>query len=508
MKSKDYKTFFDTEKLKEDIKQRAIRGGIITSASQVIMFVLRLASIMVLARLLIPEHFGLIGMVTALTVFIEKFEDLGLGDAVVQRKEITHEQLSTLFWLNIIICLFIAILVALCAKAIALFYDDQRLVWITVALASNFVFSGLSIQPMALFRRRMRFDHFALVRILSTAVGLAVAIILALLDYGYWALVWKEISRSMTVTLLAWSFCTWRPSLPVRNSGVKSMLKFGGNVTGYNILYYLSNNLDSILLGKFYGAVQVGLYSRARQLSAIPMNPLLEPMQYVSLPALSALQNDPVNYRNYFEKMLAILTFLYMPIIVYIGIYSHPVIYTALGSQWIAAVPIFRILAFSTFVSPIVVMLGLIMLSTGQSRRYFFWGLFTSLSTIIAFLIGIKWGVIGLAVSWLVSTALNLTFSLFFVFKGTSVGIVSALKSIYKPTIASIGMGAVLLITYTWLSSFHVVLQMALSVLLGSVIYLVIWMLFPGGYKNIIEFASYPLSLLKSKKGITINVTK
>ena len=500
MKTKDYTNFFDTEKLKGEMKHRAIRGGIITSVSQGIMFVLRLASIMVLARLLIPEHFGLIGMVTALTVFIEKFEDLGLGDAVVQRKEITHEQVSTLFWLNMVICLFIAILVALSARAIAWFYNDQRLIWITVALASNFIFSGSSIQPMALIRRRMRFDHFALVRILSTAVGLAVAIILALLGYGYWALVWKEISRSVSVAVLAWSFCPWRPSSPVRNAGVKSMLKFGGNVTGYNVLYYLSNNLDSILLGKFFGAVPVGLYSRARQLSAIPMNPLLEPMQYVSLPTLSALQNDPVNYLNYFKKMLSLLCFLYMPLIIYICIYSHPIVYIALGSQWMDTVPIFRLLALSVFISPIIVMLGVIMVSTGQSRRYFFWGLFTSLSTIIAFVVGIKWGAIGLAASWSVSSLANLVFSLLFVFKGSPVSIASILESICKPATASIGMGIVLLVTYQYLSSLHVALQISFSVLCGSLIYLVIWMLFPGGYKNIIEFASYPLSILNRKR--------
>lgn len=487
------------------MKQRAIRGGIITSVSQVIMFVLRLASIMVLARLLIPEHFGLIGMVTALTVFIERFEDLGLGDAVVQRKEISHEQVSTLFWLNISICFLIAFMVAVCAKAIAWFYNDQRLIWITVALASNFIFSGFSIQHMALIRRRMRFDHFALIRILSTTFGLAVAIIMAILEYGYWALVWKEISRSLTVTVLAWLFCPWRPSSPVHNADVKSMLKFGGNVTGYNILYYLSNNLDSILLGKFFGAVPVGLYSRARQLSAIPMGPLLEPMQYVSLPALSALQNDPVKYLNYYEKMLSVLCFLYMPIIVYIVIYSHPIVYMALGSQWMDTIPIFRLLALSAFVSPIVVILGLIMVSTGQSRRYFCWGLFTSLSTIMAFVVGINWGAIGLAAFWSVSTMANLIFSLFFVFKGSPVSVASTLKGIYRPAIASIGMGIILLLTYPSLSLFHIALQISLSVLLGSLIYLFILLLFPGGYKNIIEFAAYPISMLKRKREMVRN---
>ena len=455
LKTEKYTSFFDTDQLKGDMKQRAIRGGMITSASQGILFLLRIASTMVLARMLIPEHFGLIGMVTALTVLIERFQDLGLGDAIVQKKEITHEQVSTLFWINLGICFFFTILVALSAKAVAWFYNDQRLIWITVAFASNFVCSGLSIQHQALIRRRMRFDHFALIKIFSTAFGFAVGITLAWLGYGYWALVWKELARSpFLVTVLAWSFCPWRPGLPVRNAGVKSMLKFGGNVTGYNILYYLTNNLDSILLGKFFGAVPVGLYSRAKQLTAIPVTQLLEPMKYVSLPALSALQNDPVKYRNYFEKMLAVLSFLYMPIIVYIGIYSHPIVYIALGSQWMDAVPIFRLLAISVFASPIVVMLGLIMLSSGQTKRYFFWGLFTSLSTVIAFVVGIRWGVIGIAASWSIATAVNLIFSLFFVFKGSPVGMVSTLKSIYRPAIASIVMGIVLLLTYEYLIIF------------------------------------------------------
>lgn len=493
-------SFFNTNQLKGEMKQRVIRGGIITSASQGILFILRLTSIIVLARMLIPEYFGLIAMVTSLTVLIERFQDLGLGDAIVQRKDITHEQVSTLFWINMAICLFFTILVALSAKAVAWFYNDQRLIWITVAFAANFVVSGIAIQHQALIRRRMRFDHFALIKIFATTFGVIIAIILAWLGYGYWALVWQELARTLLSTVLAWSWCSWRPGLPVRNAGVKAMLQFGGTVTGYNMLYYLSSNFDSILLGKCYGPVSVGLYSRAKQLSAIPVSQLLEPLRYVSLPALSALQNDPIKYRNYFEKMLAVLCFLYMPIIMYVSIYAHPIIYISLGSQWMHAVPLLRLLAISVFVSPIVTMLGLIMLSSGQTRRYFVWGLFTSLSTIIAFVVGIKWGVTGIAASWSISTATNVVFSLFFAFKGSPVDMGLTLKTIYRPAIASIGMGVVLLISYEFVSSFNVAFQMALSILLGSVLYLVIWLLFPGGYKSIIEFASYPLSALKCRK--------
>lgn len=490
------------------MKQRSIQGGMITSASQGTLFLFGIASTVVLARMLVPEHFGLIGMVTALTVLIERFQDIGLGDAIVQKKEITHEQVSTLFWLNIGICLFLSITVALCAKAVALFYNDQRLIWITVAFASNFLCSGFSIQHQALIRRRMRFDHFALIKIFSTIFGFVVGVALAWQGCGYWALVWKELARSFLSTVLAWTFCPWRPGLPVRNSGVRSMLKFGGNVTAYNMLYYLTNNLDSILLGKFYGAVPVGFYSRAKQLTAIPVSQLLEPIRYISLPALSAFQNDPVNYRNYFEKMLAVLSFLYMPIIVYIGIYSQPIVYIALGSQWGDVVPIFRLLAISMFATPVVSLLGLIMLSLGQTSRYFFWGLFTNLSTVIAFVIGIRWGVMGIAQSCIIATAANLSFSLLFVFKDSPVDIISTLKSIYRPAIASMVMGYVLLLSYAYLSSYHVLLQITLSAFLGGAIYLMSWMLFPGGYKKIGEFASYPLSALKRKRVTTPDKTR
>ncbi len=494
-----YKSFFSTEQLKGGMKHRAIRGGIVTSVSQGILFLLGMGSVVILARMLIPEHFGLIGMVASLTVLIERFQDIGLGDAIVQKEEITHEQVSTLFWINLCICLFLTLLVVLSAKAVAWFYSDQRLTWITIALASNFVFSGLSIQHQALIRRRMRFDHFSLIKIISTSTGIAVAIIMAWRGYGYWALVWKELARSMINTTLAWSLCPWRPGLPVRGAGVKSFLRFGSNVTGYNMLYYLTNNLDSILIGKFCGAVPVGLYSRARQLTTVPVSQLLEPIRYIALPMLSTFQNEPTTYRNYFEKMLAVLSFVYMPLIVYVGIYSHPIVYLSLGSRWMAAVPIFRILAISMFASPIIALLGLIMLSSGQTKRYFFWGLFTNLSTVIAFIVGIKWGVIGVASSWPVATAVNLLFSLFFVFKDSPVSISMTLDCVYKPAIASIAMGILLLLTYSYLDSLHIVLQIALSLLLGVAVYIAIWVIFPGGYNNLSKFISYPLSALKRK---------
>ena len=500
LKVKDYTALFDKDQLKTDMKQKAISGGMITTVCQLILFLLGLASTIILARMLTPEHFGLIGMVTALTVLIQRFQDIGLGDAIIQKKEITHEQVSTLFWITLSICLLCTILVALSAKAVAWFYNDQRLTWITIAFASNFIFSGLSIQHFALIRRRMEFKQQTIIRVISAVFALTVGVTLAWLGYGYWALVWKELARSFLSTALAWMLCDWRPGLPVRNAGVRVMLKFGGNITGYNILFYLTNNLDSILIGKFFGAMPVGLYTRAKQLTAIPVSQLIEPMKNVSLPLLSALQNDPITYRNYYTKILEVLTFIYMPLIIYIGVYAHQLVYLALGSQWMDAVPIFRLFAIYLFIaSPITAMYGMTMLSLGYVSRYFFWGFFTSLSTAIGFIVGIKWGVVGIVTSLLISTTVNHIFSMFYVYKDSPVMLVSIIRSVYKPIIASIIMGIFLILTYHYFT-FHIALQLMLSILSGTGIYLAVWLFFPGGYNNIIEFASYPLSVLKRKK--------
>lgn len=500
MNKHKYKYLFDTDHLKDDIKHQMIKGGMITTATQSVLFILRLASIVVMARILTPEDFGLIGMVTALLVLVERFQDIGLGDSIIQRKEITHEQVSTLFWITLCICLFISIIVGMSAKVISWFYSEERLVGVTIALACNFILSGLVIQHMAIIRRNMLFHYQSIVNIGSTAFGLSIAILLAMRGYGYWALVWKELATRLFATILSWSLCRWRPGLPVRNTEIKSLLLFGGNVTGYNIFFYLSRNLDSILLGKYFGPLQVGLYTKAAQLTALPATQLLEPTKNVGLPALSALQKDPVAYANYFNKILAVLCFIYMPLIAYMGIYAHPIVTIALGPQWLEAVPIFKLLSISFFASHLVTMYGMILLSTGQGRRYLHWGLFTNLSTIIIFLLAIKWGTIGIAAAWPVSTLVNLVFSWIFVFRKSNLSRMSTLKSIYRPTIGSITMGIGLYLSYEYLSSFHIVVQMVLSILWGNLLYFVAWIFLPGGYRDYIKTISYPLSVLKSKQ--------
>src|SRR5438876_7364922 len=174
---------FDLEPLQNGLRLKSIHGGLTAMTAEGLSLLMRLASTSVLARVLLPEHFGLISMVTALTVVAERFKDLGLSDSTVQRTKITHGQVSNLFWINVLIGTLIMIAVAALSPVIGWFYADQRLAWIALALSANFFFSSLTIQHHALLRREMRFATLAQVQIIATVVSIAVAITLAF--HGY-----------------------------------------------------------------------------------------------------------------------------------------------------------------------------------------------------------------------------------------------------------------------------------------------------------------------------------
>src|SRR5262245_22435341 len=173
----------------EDLKERTIRGGFAKVCAQAATFLLRVGSLMVLARLLEPKDFGLVGMVTALTGILNLFRDFGLSTATVQRVNVTEEQISTLFWINVLVGAILGLLAVMIAPAVVVFYHEPRLFGVTAVLATGFLFNAAGVQHSALLQRHMRFTALATIDIISLAVSTVVGIGLAVCGYGYWALV-------------------------------------------------------------------------------------------------------------------------------------------------------------------------------------------------------------------------------------------------------------------------------------------------------------------------------
>lgn len=467
------------------LKTRSVRGGFFNFAAEGADFILRVGSIAVLARLLLPEHFGLIGMVTAITVIAERFKDLGLSVVTVQREHITHEQVSLLFWVNAALGLVTGLLVAALAVPIAAFYDDERLVHITLAIALTFVWSGLTIQHLALLRRTMKFGRIATVHIGSSAISIVVAIILAANDFGYWALVAREVVRSVLLAIGTWAFCPWIPGPPARLAGAASMLSFGGSLTAVQLATHFTMSFGHILIGRFFGAHQLGMYRQGIQLVLVPIDQLLYPIYTVSEVALSRLQSDAEKYRRYYQKVVMLLCMATMPLSAFIFVQAENIVLIMLGADWMEAVPFFRILALAAFMSPPNATIGIVMVTCGHSRKYLVLGLVSSAALVVFCIIGISWGALGIAAAHISATYGLLLPRLYWGLRDTPVRMATFFAAIARPAAASLTMAAVL----------HLIDQAALvegalsSLLLagvaGAAVYATVWIAVPGGWSEL-----------------------
>jgi PST family polysaccharide transporter len=503
-----YSEFFDTETLSNDLRKRSIRGGVYTMVGQGITSILRVGSIAILARILIPDHFGLVSMVTALTVIAERFKDLGLSTATVQRKEITHEQVSTLFWINVGLGALIMVLVSASSGLISWFYGDDRLVRITVGISLTFLFGGMTIQHQAILRRRMEFFKISAVTIGGTLLSVIVAIMLAIKGYGYWALVWKEITNSVFVAVGTWLACPWVPALIVRKAGIGKMIRFGRDVTGFNLLTFLALGLDQILIGKFCGANLLGIYRQAYQLILTPVGQLAFPVQYVAEPALSLLQINPIRYRKYYSKIVTILSMVSMPVAVFLFLHSEDIILVLLGEKWIEAVQIFRILAISAFILPVASTPGFVMVTLGKTKRYFLVGLSSAIIFIVAFSIGIKWGALGIAIGYVLATYISVFPGVLLGFRETPVSVGVFVRAMLPSAICSVAMGGALLIFSSITSIESCFGRIGGALPIGVVAYSVAWMLIPGGVQRSKElFADLGFMFKKSGRERTVGIS-
>jgi len=461
MKTLSRDLLFDSEHLGQNLAGKSIQGGMTTLSAQAIRFVLQLAGTMVLARLLTPSDYGLIGMVMVVVSFAVMFKDAGLTMATIQRETISHEQISTLFWLNVLISVVLTLCVLIGSPVVAWFYGKPELTAITAALSLSFLISGLSIQHQALLRRHMKFGTLAAIEITSYFANLVVTILLALAGWRYWALVGGTLTTALSGTLLTWLFCPWIPGRMHTGTGVRDMLKFGGHLTGFNFVGYFSRNTDNILIGRFLGADALGLYAKAYQLFMLPIGQIVVPMTQVAVPVLSSLRNQPERYAKYYERLLDIMASLAMPMTAYCAIEADFLIRVLLGSRWQGVVPVFRILAVAGFIRAIAGTRGLVLLSCGFSRRYFYWGLLNAILCVGSFVVGLPFGIEGVAASYTIANYLILLPSLFFCFSHTPVTVSLFMKTLVPSFLIS-GAATLGLAYVKWTYSTDAILAHAL----------------------------------------------
>lgn len=463
------------------LKARSASGAAITMAAQAARFVLQFGSQVALARLLLPTDFGLIAMVAPLIAAALLLTDLGLSQATVQRATINQSELSSLFWLNVAIGTALALLTVIAAPLVTRFYATPALFWIVVAMASSLLLSSLAAQHLAILNRRMQFSAIAAIEFGSLVLSVMIGLAAALAGFGTWSLVMMQLGNGCAVLVLAWTFSRWRPSRPHIDRDAFHLIRFGGAVTGYNLLGYLITNLDNILIGARFGAGPLGIYDRAYKLMFQPLWQMTAPAARVAVPLLSRLADDDREYRDSYLTMLGLILIVTTPGILCAILFAHPIIRLLLGERWIAAAPIFAWLGVCALTLQLRQAASWLFVSQGRAREQLKWGGIGSLSIVIAYVIGIFWGPLGVAIgAALASGFVQIPLMWWAVTRSGPISRADALRLLGPLAVATIVSGVVLGLA-AHMPFWNGLIGLLLAIALAYILFLATLAVFPSG---------------------------
>ncbi|QYL23734.1 lipopolysaccharide biosynthesis protein [Mycolicibacterium diernhoferi] len=314
---------------------------------QFVRILVQSIGVVVMARILLPEDFGLLAMVIAIIGVGDILRDFGLSAAAVQAADLSVKQRSNLFWLNTLLGGVIGGIAYLASWSIASLYGDPRLVAITQVLAVTFLFNGIAAQFRANLQRSLAFTSLVVAELAGLTTGVAAGIIGGLAGWGYWALVFQFVINSAVVMTVLGMTSKWLPRGYYRGEETRKFIRFGLDLFGYQLLNYSSKNIDSILIGQQFGATALGYYNRAFQLLTLPLSQIASPLLRVALPVLSKVQADIRTFNIYLAKAQSALLAAMLFLLIALGALAEPAVEIVLGDEWLPTAELFRILSIA-----------------------------------------------------------------------------------------------------------------------------------------------------------------
>ncbi|MBE0596617.1 MAG: MOP flippase family protein, partial [Desulfuromonadales bacterium] len=385
------------------IRLQAVSGLKWSSFSQFGRQGMQLVTTIILARLLDPADFGLMGMATVVTGFILLFRDMGTASAVIQRRQSSPALLSGLFWFNVAFGLLAAALLYLLAPLLASFYHEARVTPLLRLLALSFVISGLGTLHQALLERGLEFARLARIEVAATLAGAAVGIGAALSGQGVWSLVYQTLTLTAVTTALLWFFSGWRPGLALGLHEVRQVMSYSLNLTGFNVFNYFARNADYLLIGRYLGATELGYYTLAYRLMLYPLQNISAVVARVMFPVYVRMQDDNARFSRTYLRVAAAVALVTFPLMLGLLALAEPFVLAVFGPSWQPVVLLLQILAPLGIAQAIVPLVGSIYQAKGRTDWMFRWGVVASALFVISFLIGIRWGVIGVALAYAVA---------------------------------------------------------------------------------------------------------
>jgi len=427
------------------LKHRTTRGIGWTFASQVTRLVVTFTVTAILAHLLSPRDFGLMAMVVVFMNVFLVMNDMGLPAALIQKKEITEEHISSAFWLNLAEGLVLTGILALLSPVIAGFYGRSALTAIVLVLSTTLFISSFGMIQLALFSKDLDFKLPAVAEIISVVLSGGVAVAMAYGGSGVWSLVGQAVSYSVLLAALLWFMSGWTPKFIFRWSAAWELLSFGLHLMGFGLVNYFNRNLDNLLIGKFEGAATLGFYNLAYRLLLFPLQSISTVIGRVMFPALSTIQDNKEKVRQGYisaNRYIATITF---PLMTGLAILAPQFVRVFFGIKWDRSIFLIQVLAFAGLFQSVETTVGWLFQSQGRTDILLKWGIFSAAVCAGAFGIGLLWSAEGVAVAYLIVELLLLWPTLWLAFRLIDLKVFRFMRSLFTIALATAGMAVVTL---------------------------------------------------------------
>ncbi|MFQ5843765.1 MAG: MOP flippase family protein [Planctomycetota bacterium] len=454
----------EAERAAVALKYAAAAGVKWTSLAYLARTGIHLLTTSVFAWLLAPADFGLVGMAMVVVGFTTLCKDLGTGAAVVQRKEIDDETLSSIFWANTALGVAGCGLLFALAGPIAGFFREPRLTPVLEVLALTLLFSGPGVVHLAVLQRRLRFAVLARIEIAALVVGSGAGLAAAFSGQGVWSLVLMTVTVSLFTSGFALLASPFRPHPVCRPGHLRSVARFSLNLTGFQVFSWLTRNVDHLLIGRFLGATRLGYYALAYRLVLYPLQGAARVVGRVMFPLLSSIQDDHPRFRNAYLKVTHAIATVLFPAMAGLFLVSRPLVETVFGARWLPAVPLIAIFALVSVLQSVGGTVAPIYQAKGRTDLLLRWGLLAGSILVAGIAVGLRWGTVGAAAGFGAASVALFYPSLAIPFRLIDLKVAWLARALWRPAAATLAMTAAILGLSGLLEGPHLALQVAAGV--------------------------------------------
>ena len=476
------------------LKDKTVKGVMWSSIDRFTTQGISFVFSMLIARMLLPSDYGVIGMLSIFMAVSQCFINSGFGTALVRKNDRTEEDFCTVFYFNIVVACICYALLFLASPYIARFYDLPLLESVTKVWGLNLIISSLAGIQDAQLTIAINFKSRAKISVITSLFTGLVGLWLAYRGYGVWALVFQTLSSNILRTILLWTIVRWMPRLIFSWKSFKELFSFGSKLLTSSLLDTVYNNIYPIVIGKFFSASSLGVFSRADSLAQFPSSNITGVLQSVTFPVLSTIQNDEARLSNAYRRFLRISAFVIFPLMVGLSAVADPFIRLVLTDKWEGAIYLLQILCFALMWYPIhAINLNLLQVK-GRSDYFLKLEVIKKILGVAILCVTIPLGLVAMCYGRLFSSVVCLGINTYYTKKIIGYGFLDQMKDLLHILVHSLVMyGIVLAIVYVMPTLWS---QLLVGTLVGIVYYII------GAYLMKFDEMNELLLLIKRKKNV------